>query len=151
MLKGALLSLQISQFSGGAYSQAHLAACASGARNLPRLALESSYGPVLVVFKCGQSVFALVTVFDRQITQAENLRFQRREVIDGGNGNCFYRAVALWKNETSDEKHEEISRLSSRLFQENPKVFKLPLLAIFKYKHSHGYLNTKIFYSNFFS
>ena len=68
MLKGALLSLYISQFSGGACSQAHLAARASGARNLPPIVLESSYGPVFVVFKCGQSVFALVTVFDRQIT-----------------------------------------------------------------------------------
>ena len=29
-----------------------------------------------------------------------------REVVNG-DGNCFYRAVALWKDEISDEEHEE--------------------------------------------
>ena len=62
----------------------------------------------------------------------------------------YYRAFALRKIETNDEKYKEISRSSSKLLQKNPKVFKLPLFAIFKYKHSHGFLNTKIFYSDFF-
>ena len=52
---------------------------------------------------------------------------QRREVVVRGDGNCFYRAIALWNDEVSDEKHEEIRRLSSRLIQRNPKVFE-PLL-----------------------
>ena len=30
---------------------------------------------------------------------------------------CFYRAIALWRNETSDEKNEEIHRLSSSLIE----------------------------------
>ena len=50
-----------------------------------------------------------------------------REVVIRGGGNCFYRAIALWKDEVSDEKHEEIRRLSSSLIERNPKVFE-PLL-----------------------
>ena len=42
------------------------------------------------------------------------------------DGNCFYRAVALWRDETRDRKHEEIRRLSSS-FIEHPQVFQ-PLL-----------------------
>ena len=33
---------------------------------------------------------------------------QRREVVVRGDGNCFYRAITLWNDEISDEKHEEI-------------------------------------------
>ena len=33
------------------------------------------------------------------------------------------RAIALWRDETSDKKHEEIRRLSSSLIEKNPKVF----------------------------
>ena len=76
-------------------------------------------------------------MFDKQNTAAENICPQRREVVISGNGNCFYPAVALGRDETSDEKHEEISRWSSSLFQKNPKVFELPLFAIFNYKASH--------------
>ena len=76
-----------------------------------------------------------------------------RLLIQYGAGNCkkvycFYRA--LWKDETSDEKHEEINKSSSSMFQKYPKVFELLLLAIFSYEHSHGLFNTKIFYSDFF-
>ena len=56
-----------------------------------------------------------------------NLPPQRREVVVRGDGNCFYRAIALWNDEVSDEKHEEIRSLSSRLIKRNPKVFE-PLL-----------------------
>ena len=56
-----------------------------------------------------------------------NLPPQRREVVVRGDGNCFYRAIALWNDEVSDEKHEEIRRLSSCLIERNPKVFE-PLL-----------------------
>ena len=56
-----------------------------------------------------------------------NVPPQRREVVVRGDGNCFYRAIALWRDEISDEKHEEICRLSSTLIEKNPKVFQ-PLL-----------------------
>ena len=55
-----------------------------------------------------------------------NLPSQRREVV-GGDGNCFYRAVALWRDEMSEEKHEEIHTLSSSLIEKNLTVFE-PLL-----------------------
>ena len=42
---------------------------------------------------------------------------------------CFYRAIGLWRDETSDKKHEEIRRLSSSLIEENSKVFEPLLLA----------------------
>ena len=74
-------------------------------------------------------------MFDKQNTAAENICPQRREVVISRNGYCFYPAVALGRDETSDEKHEEISRWS--LFQKNPKVFESPLFAIFNYKASN--------------
>ena len=66
------------------------------------------------------------------------------------NGDCFYQVVALSRDETSDEKHKDISRWSSGLFQKNPKVFEPLLFAIFNYKASYCLFNTKIFYSDFF-
>ena len=39
----------------------------------------------------------------------------------------FYRDVALWKDEISNEKHEKIPRSSDNLFENNPKIFALPL------------------------
>ena len=55
------------------------------------------------------------------------LLWLRREVVVHGDGNYFYRAVALWKDEISDEKHEEIPRSSDSLFEKNPKVSELQL------------------------
>ena len=51
-----------------------------------------------------------------------NVPGQRSDVIDG---NCFYRANTLWRDEMSDEnsKYEEIHRLSFPLIEKNPKVF----------------------------
>ena len=63
----------------------------------------------------------------KQITASGNLPPQRREVIVRVDENCFYRAIALWRDEMSDEKHEEIHRLSSCLIEKNPTVFE-PLL-----------------------
>ena len=56
---------------------------------------------------------------------SRNVPPQGSEVIVRGDRNCFYRAIAssLWRDEMSDEKHEEIRRLSSALFEKNPKVF----------------------------
>ena len=48
-----------------------------------------------------------------KIMAAENIRPQRREVAVSGDRNCFYRAVAPRRDETADEKHEEINRSSS--------------------------------------
>ena len=40
----------------------------------------------------------------------------------GGDGNCFYRAVALLKDEDSDEKYVEISRSIESLLEKNLKI-----------------------------
>ena len=69
----------------------------------------------------------LVNVYNEQITTFENIPLLRREVVVHGDGKYFYRAVALWKDEISDEKHEEIPRSSDSLFEKNPKVFQLQL------------------------
>ena len=37
--------------------------------------------------------------------------------------NSFYRAIAFWRDELSDEKHEEIGRLSCSVTEKNPKAF----------------------------
>ena len=71
----------------------------------------------------------LVNVFNEQITTFENIPPLRREVVVHENGNYFYRAVALWKDEISDEKHEEIPRSSDSLFEKNPKVSELQLFS----------------------
>ena len=65
----------------------------------------------------------LLNVFNKQITTFENILPLRREVVVHRDGNYFYRAVALWKDEIGDEKHEEIPRSSDSLFEKNPKVF----------------------------
>jgi len=59
-----------------------------------------------------------------------NLPPQRREIVVRGDGNCFYRAVALWRDETNDKKDEEIRRLSSSLIEKNLKVFEPLLFAL---------------------
>ena len=64
----------------------------------------------------GTTCFILVHVLKEQITTSENIPPQRREVVVSGYGNCFYQAVALWKDEISDERHEEIPRSSDSLF-----------------------------------
>ena len=51
----------------------------------------------------------------------------RREVIVHRDGNYFYQAVALWKDEISNEKYEEIPCSSDSLFEKNPKVSELQL------------------------
>ena len=58
--------------------------------------------------------------------------------------------MLLFRNETNDEKHEEINELRFSLTQKDPKVSELPLLNIFNYKHRHGLFNTKIFFSDVF-
>ena len=48
---------------------------------------------------------------------------QRRDIVVRGDGNCFYRAIALWRDETGDRKQEEIRRLSSSFTEQHPQVF----------------------------
>ena len=69
----------------------------------------------------------LVNVLNRQITTFENIPPLRREVVVHGDGNYFYRAVALLKDEISDGKHEEVPHSSDSLFKKNSKVFELQL------------------------
>ena len=52
---------------------------------------------------------------------SEDVPPQRTEAVVRGDENCFCR------DEMSDEKYEEIRKLSSALIEKNPKVF-LPLL-----------------------
>ena len=80
-----------------------------------------------VKFTCAQPFLILANVFYIQIMASGNLPPQRREVVVRGDGNCFYGAIAHWNDEVSDEKHEEIRRLSYSLTERNPKVFE-PLL-----------------------
>ena len=70
-----------------------------------------------------QPVFMLVNVSNEQIKTFGNIPPLRREVVVHRYGNYFYWAVALWKDEISDEKHEEIPRSSDSLFE----VFELQL------------------------
>ena len=52
------------------------------------------------------------------------LTSERREVFVSGEGNHFYQATALWKDEVSDEKHEETPWSSDSLFEKSPNVSK---------------------------
>ena len=54
-----------------------------------------------------QPVFILVNVLNKKIMTSQNMPPKWREVVVNGDGNCFYGAVALWKDEISDEEHEE--------------------------------------------
>ena len=57
-------------------------------------------------------------------TLKQGSRCQRLQTV---NGNCLYIAIALWRDKRTDEKHEEIHRLSYSLIEKNPTVFD-PLL-----------------------
>ena len=62
----------------------------------------------------------------------------------------IFTELLLFRNETSDEKHEEINRLRSSSFRKDPKDFEIPLLAIFNCKHRRGLFNTKIVFIDVF-
>ena len=57
-------------------------------------------------------------------TLKQGSRCQRLQTADG---NCLYKAIDLWRDERTDEKHEEIHRLSYSLIEKNPSFFE-PLL-----------------------
>ena len=78
-----------------------------------------AFGCIYVCVGC----FLISYVLHKRITASGNLPPQRREVVVRVDENCFYRAIALWRDEMSDEKHEEIHKLSSCLIEKNPMVF----------------------------
>ena len=57
-------------------------------------------------------------MFDTHILQGLEINIKGEKSLSA-EMNFF----ALWRDETSDEKREEISRSSSSLFQKYPKVF----------------------------
>ena len=57
-------------------------------------------------------------------TSKQGRRCQRLQTADG---NSLFKAIALWRDERTDQKHEEIHRLSYSLIEKNPTVFE-PLL-----------------------
>ena len=52
-----------------------------------------------------------------------NVLPEKSEVVVRGDGNCFYRPNALWRDEMSDGKYEKIRRLSSALIEEKIRRF----------------------------
>ena len=49
-----------------------------------------------------------------------NLPPRRREVVVRGDGNCFYRAIALWNDEISDEEIRALlSSCATLIFSSN--------------------------------
>ena len=44
-------------------------------------------------------------IYPKSIWASGNIPPQRREVVVRGDGNSFLRAIALWRDEMSDEKH----------------------------------------------
>ena len=61
--------------------------------------------------------------------------------------DVFFTELLLFGNETSEEKHKEINRLRSSLFRKDPKVFELPLLAIFLTTNTVTVYSTLNFFS----
>ena len=74
-------------------------------------------------FACAQSFLTLANVFYTQIIASGDLLSQRREVVVRRDRHCFCGVIAIWNDEISYEKHEEIRRLSSSLIVRYPRVF----------------------------
>ena len=84
------------------------------------------------LFSCNmyvQPIFILVNVSNKQITTSEKHTSSKERSRCQRRRKLYYRAVALRKDEMSGEKHEEIPRSSDALFENNPKVFELPLFS----------------------
>ena len=84
------------------------------------------------LFSCNmyvQPIFILVNVSNKQITTSEKYTFSKERSRCQRRRKLYYRAVALRKDEMSGEKHEEIPKSSDALFENNPKVFELPLFS----------------------
>ena len=84
------------------------------------------------LFSCNmyvQPIFILVNVSNKQITTSEKYTSSKERSRCQRRRKLYYRAVALRKDEMSGEKPEEIPRSSDALFENNPKVFELPLFS----------------------
>lgn len=67
-------------------------------RNITKLRINQRKLPhkvFSVEFMCVKPFLILADVFNTQIMASRNLPPQRREVFVRGDGNCFYRAIAL--------------------------------------------------------
>ncbi|KXJ11523.1 hypothetical protein AC249_AIPGENE22745 [Exaiptasia diaphana] len=51
----------------------------------------------------------------------------QREIVVRGDGNCFYRSIALWKNKNNDKNYQEIRKLCCDLIEDNQHRF-MPFL-----------------------
>ena len=78
--------------------------------------------PFSCIYVC-LGCFLISYVLRKRIMASGNIPPQRREVVVRGDGNSFYRSIALWTDQMSDEKYEETHRLSSCLIEKNPTVF----------------------------
>ena len=84
------------------------------------------------LFSCNmyvQPIFILVNVSNKQITTSEKYTSSKERSRCQRRRKLYYRAAALRKDEMSGENHEEIPRSSDALFENNPKVFELPLFS----------------------
>ena len=79
--------------------------------------------PFQFQFTCVQPAFLISYFFYKQIMDYGNVPPQRSEVVFRGDRKCFYHAFALWRDEMSNEKHEEIRRLSSALSEKIQRFF----------------------------
>ena len=52
--------------------------------------------------------------------------------------DCFHRAFALWRDGMSDEKHEEIRRLSSALIEKFRRFFSFSSNSVKEHDNSKG-------------
>ena len=73
--------------------------------------------PFSCVYVC-LGCFLISYVLRKRIMASGNIPPQRRADVVRGNGNYFYRAIALWRDEMSDEKQGETC-----LIEKIPTVF----------------------------
>ena len=64
--------------------------------------IKSLFSCIYVRLGC----FLISYLLHKLITASGNFPPQRREVVVRVDGNRFYKAIALWRDEMSDEKHE---------------------------------------------
>ena len=67
-----------------------------------------------------RSVFIRVNVLSKQNYDVRNIPPQRGEVVGSRQGNHFYRAVAFWKDEVSDDVGRNTRRFSYTSFVLEP-------------------------------
>ena len=111
--------------------------------------MEITQCSLLVVFKCVLPFLHLLTYLINKL-QWLKIYVLKGDILFSAKMEIVFTELLLLEEMKQNEKHKGISPSSPSLFQKNPKVFELPLFAIFNYKYSHCFFNTKIFYSDFF-